>query len=309
MGPVLAAARTGAAHHDPLSQDPAASEAAVPDPAGHLVLVLGGVLGLLPLHAAWTHDRAAVTGRRYALDEALLTYAGNARVLDACRRAAAGITVQALLAVGDASGLAHARQELDAVSACFPDVTRLGDASAEEVLAALGGHQVLHFACHGLASPADPVASALLTAPGERLTMGQVLARGAPGTRLAVLSACETAIPSADLLDEAVGMPSSFIEAGAAAAVGSLWEVPDEATMMLMTRFYELWRTNDLPPAQALRRAQQWVRDSTNIAKLRRFPDTAEPADVVPEWARHDWEEGRKHASPWHWASFVYVGA
>lgn len=296
MGPVLTAA-------------PVAPEATLPDLTRHLVLILGGVLGLLPLHAAWTHDPAAVTGRRYALDVALLTYAGNARVLDSCRKAAVGITVRTLLAVGDASSLAHARQELDAVSACFPDVTRPGDASADEVLAALGGHQVLHFACHGVANPGDPLASALLTAPGERLTMGQVLSRGVPGTRLAVLSACETAIPGADLLDEAVGMPSSFIQAGAAAAIGSLWEVPDEATMMLMTRFYELWRTDGLPPARALRLAQQWVRDSTNVAKLRRFPDIAESADTLPEWARDDWEEGRKHASPWHWASFVYVGA
>jgi CHAT domain-containing protein len=139
--------------------------------------------------------------------------------------------------------------------------------------------------------------------------MEQVLGKGVRGTRLVVLSACETAVPGTDLLDEAAGMPSTFIEAGAAAAVGSLWEVPDEATMMLMARFYELWRTDGLPPAQALRRAQQWVRDSTNIVKLQRFPDIAERPDAPPDWAQNDWEEGRKHASPWHWASFVYVGA
>jgi CHAT domain len=277
--------------------------------ARHLILVPGGVLGLLPLHAAWTHDQTTETGRRYALDQVLVTYTGNMQVLDACRQTAEALTVNALCAVGDASGLPHARQELDAAANCFPQVTRPGAASAEAVLAALGGSQVLHFACHGLANPADPLGSALLIAPGERLTMEQVLGKGVPGTRLVVLSACETAVPGTDLLDEAAGMPSTFIEAGAAAAVGSLWEVPDEATMMLMACFYEFWRIDGLPPAQALRRAQQWLRDSTNIVKLQRFPATAERSNALSDWAQSDWEEGRKHASPWHWASFVYVGA
>ena len=33
-----------------------------------LVIVAGGLLGLLPLHAAWTPDTSRVTGRRYVLD-------------------------------------------------------------------------------------------------------------------------------------------------------------------------------------------------------------------------------------------------
>ena len=275
-----------------------------------IILVPGGLLGFLPLHAAWTHDPSAVTGRRYALDQARLTYTGNTRILAACRAAAAGIETRSVLAIGDPVGLAHATRELDAVCAQFAAVTRLEGASKDDVLAALGDHSVLHFACHGAVSPADPLGSSLRVAPQEQLTMRQVLNRRLTATRLAVLSACETAVPGAELPDEGVGMPSSFIQAGAAGAIGSLWEVPDVSTMMLMTHFYELWRKSDLEPAEALRQAQQWLRDSTNEAKLRRFPDVPElAAGALPEWALDIWEKGHDHASPLHWAAFTYVGA
>ena len=44
-----------------------------------VTLVPIGLLGVLPLHAAWTPDPASATGRRYALDLTVLTYAPNAR--------------------------------------------------------------------------------------------------------------------------------------------------------------------------------------------------------------------------------------
>jgi CHAT domain-containing protein/tetratricopeptide (TPR) repeat protein len=278
--------------------------------AAAMILAPGGLLGFLPLHAAWTHDPSAITGRRYALDQTRLTYTGNARILAACRAAATGIETRSVLAVGDPADLAHAAGELDAVCAQFAAATRLEGATKDDVLAALGDHSVLHFACHGAASPADPLASSLRVAPQEQLTMRQVLTRRLTAARLAVLSACETAVPGAELPDEGVGMPSSFIEAGAAGAIGSLWEVPDVSTMMLMTRFYELWRESDQEPAEALRQAQQWLRDSTNEAKLRRFPDLPElAAGALPDWAFASWKEGHDHASPLHWAAFTYVGA
>ena len=43
------------------------------------VLIPGGLLSLLPLHAAWTEDAGAPTGRRYALDEITFTYAPSVR--------------------------------------------------------------------------------------------------------------------------------------------------------------------------------------------------------------------------------------
>ena len=53
--------------------------------APRVTLVPIGLLGVLPLHAAWTPDPVCATGRRYALDRTALTYAPNARALGAAR--------------------------------------------------------------------------------------------------------------------------------------------------------------------------------------------------------------------------------
>jgi hypothetical protein len=41
--------------------------------------------------------------------------------------------------------------------------------------------------------------------------------------------------------------------------------------MMLLARFYELWRKERMDPTEALRQAQQWVRDTTNGQKRDHF--------------------------------------
>ena len=47
------------------------------------VLIPTGLLGLLPLHAAWTPDATTPTGRRYALDSVTFRYAPSAMALAA----------------------------------------------------------------------------------------------------------------------------------------------------------------------------------------------------------------------------------
>jgi hypothetical protein len=94
-------------------------------PAKRAVLVPAGLLGLLALHAAWTNDPHTPTGRRYALDEALRTYAPNARALTAARRLADRIPVEHVLVVEepwpvDASPLPYVLDEARAALAAFP---------------------------------------------------------------------------------------------------------------------------------------------------------------------------------------------
>jgi CHAT domain-containing protein len=158
---------------------------------------------------------------------------------------------------------------------------------------------VLHFACHGSANPAEPLASALDLARDRKLTLRDVMGQRLPRARLAILSACESAVPGAALPDEVIGLPTGFIEAGAAVVIGSLWVVPDLSTMVLMACCYELWQRKRLEPAEALRQAQQWLRDSTKDEKARWFPDTAVDLERMP---------ARMLQAPDHWAAFAYVG-
>ncbi|GAA1261293.1 CHAT domain-containing protein [Kitasatospora nipponensis] len=279
-------------------------------------LVPAGLLGMLPLHAAWREDAAAPSGRRYALDDLLLSYVPNARTRTAAAEGARRAAPDGLLAIEDprpvtAGPLPAAGREVRSAMAHFARSRSLSGerATRPAVLAALGEYPVLHFACHGFADAAEPLASGLLLACDESLSLRDLLVRGPLNARLAVLSACETAVPGADLPDEVINLPAGLLQAGIGGVVGSQWSVNDASTMVLMARFYELWRVDALDPAQALRRAQQWVRDTTNGAKRDRYPDIEElRGSRVPAQAKQLWEGARAHRAPWYWAAFVYVG-
>jgi CHAT domain-containing protein len=139
-------------------------------------------------------------------------------------------------------------------------------ATAQAVLDALGSAGVVHFACHGVARPTQPTESFLLMANDERLTVRALASRagGRLSADLVLLSACETAVAGTVAIDEVVNFPTAFLELGASAAIGSLWVAPDEATALLMVRFYWSWRSNGLGLPEALAEAQRWLRDATN---------------------------------------------
>jgi tetratricopeptide (TPR) repeat protein len=287
------------------------------EPVERATLVPAGLLGLVPLHAAWREEPGAPSGRRYALDEVLLTYAPNARALTAAEALAREVGVDGLLAVEDprpvtARPLPGAAAEVEAARSHFSRSCRLesGRATREEVLAALDEYPLVHFACHGFADVASPLESALLMANDEHLTLRDLLTEVSTNARLAVLSACETAVPGAELPDEVVNLPTGLLQAGTAGIVGSLWSVPDASTTALTARFYELWQEEGLEPAEALRRAQQWVRDASNGEKRDRLPDLEELAgSQVPDRAKGIWERAHAHSHPYYWAAFSYIGA
>ena len=60
-----------------------------------------------------------------------------------------------------------------------------------------------------------------------------------------------------------MGLPAAFLELGAGGVIGSLWQVNDLATALLMARFYELHIDGGLAPAAALKQAKVWLRAAT----------------------------------------------
>jgi CHAT domain-containing protein len=93
--------------------------------------------------------------------------------------------------------------------------------------------------------------------PGEDgiLTALEVAALDLWGTRMVVLSACETALGDAKSGEGVYGLRRALVLAGSESQVMSLWKVSDEATRDLMIGFYQRLRAGE-GRADALRNAQ-----------------------------------------------------
>ncbi|MGW5852411.1 CHAT domain-containing protein [Streptomyces sp. NPDC055254] len=314
---------------------------------GQVTLVACGSLAGLPLHA-YVHDG------RCLLDEFTVSFAPSAAVL--ARRPPARSGPPVLAAVGNPTGdLRFASAEAAAVAVLLPwsrSVVRQGAAAVAPVFLTrdLPGATHVHLACHGSFDPAGPLESAFVLAGGSRMTLRRIMAdRAFRGVRLVFASACRTASTDEFLPDEAIGLASGLLQAGAVEVIASLWNVNDLATMLVATRFYrELSRaartgtaadTGTAPAAgtgtgvgvgvgtgtgpvagigQALRTAQLWLRDST-AAHLSAW--CAELLGVVrDEAARARLREAAAYldglpgaalvyAEPRFWAAFVHLGA
>lgn len=110
------------------------------------------------------------------------------------------------------------------------------------------------------------------------LTALEVLGLNLTGTKLVVLSACETGLGEIHEGEGVYGLRRSFQEAGVAEVISSLWEVSDAGTQALMTRFYGRLLAGE-PARDALRTTQLELLES-------------------PEWGY-----------PYIWSAFMIVGS
>lgn len=283
--------------------------AAVLPPTGVVTLVPAGPLAELPLHAAGAAPGADGVWRdRTSL---VFRYAPNARVLLRARRTAqeehrgdADLLTVSVPAAAGQPPLRCATIESREVAAGFgPRARRPDPATVAQVLEALDGCAVWHFACHGVHLAHAPLESRLELADGP-LTVREVFARPRGRAELAVLSACRTATIDRSRADELVGFPSALLQAGVGGVVATSAEVDDQAAMLLVLSFFERYRRGETP-ARALAGAQAWLRGATNAELQDAFPDVHQPPDLDDE----RWPAARPFRGPSTWPLFSYTGA
>lgn len=157
----------------------------------------------------------------------------------------------------------------------------------------------------------DPAQGRVLLLPASDLAEARIREALASGTGIGDIRQSR---------DEYVGLPAGFLQAGAAGVVSSLWSVNDLSTALLVIRFYENHLRGKLPPAQALRQAQLWLRDVTNAELSELFAQyKATAADAPNRMAYATAQENfrlhtlrdpneRPFAHPYYWAAFAFYG-
>jgi CHAT domain-containing protein/Tfp pilus assembly protein PilF len=161
--------------------------------------------------------------------------------------------------------LKFAQQEVETIADMFGAQPLVGDSATESNLRSQApGASILHLAAHGQYNPDNPLFSTIFLTGDQQedgrfevheiynLDLTQV-------TELVVLSACETQVGAVSAGDEVVGLTRAFLYAGTPTVIASLWNVDDEATTLLMERFYTHLR-DGMSKAQALQAAQSDVR-------------------------------------------------
>ncbi|HKI02904.1 MAG TPA: CHAT domain-containing protein [Thermoanaerobaculia bacterium] len=213
---------------------------------------------------------------RYLVEDHAIAVAPSANVYVRClerSRKGGGQPPETALVVGATTfdflqfplpRLPQAGKEAMLVAASYPRTRLLigPEASRSRFFAELARKpEVIHFAGHAVPNLAFPELSLLLLAPepGKKAS-GVVYSYEVQGvrldrTRLAVLSACDTAAFGEPDSEGAVGLARPFLAAGVPSVLASLAPVEDEHGREVLTRFHLQLRAGD-SPAEALRAAQ-----------------------------------------------------
>lgn len=211
------------------------------------------------------------------------------------------------------------REEVVGVAAVIPGATiLLGPEASEQNIArmaesgTLREFDTIHLATHALVDAERPERSALVfsrvnlpdpleaTITDARIFDGLVMAKDIVrewdlNAKLVTLSGCQTGLGRKTGGEGYIGLAHAFFQAGARSLLVSLWRIEDEATSLLMKRFYQnLTGTyqderggsmeKPMSVSRALREAKHWLRNYTN-------------------------EEGRQPFwHPAYWSGFVLIG-
>jgi CHAT domain-containing protein/predicted negative regulator of RcsB-dependent stress response len=246
-----------------------------------VVFVPHKALHLLPFQALHGPKGWLVQERAVAAAPSASVYAAmqNARTT----------TQTGLLALGNPASMAGdpplpgAESEVKKISAIVKgSETFIGkDATKVRFMSRAPANGIVHLAAHSIVDELDPLYSIvrLASSPegGGDLEAHEVYRMRLTGTRIVVLSACDSGSGRISAGDEFWGFQRTFLGAGARTLLLTHWPVYDDSTAQLMERFYVHLQKE--APAEALRKAQ---------------------IEVI---------QSGKHAAPVHWASFMLVGS
>jgi CHAT domain-containing protein/Tfp pilus assembly protein PilF len=186
---------------------------------------------------------------------------------------------------------------------------------------------IFHFTGHAYHNTKQPSQSALILKNQQPLTSQEIAKFDLKSYYLVCLSACETGITGKEeLIDEFVGLSSSFLAAGAVYALSTLWIVDEISSALMMIRFYQILNEqrcqNKLHPALALKEAQKWLRTITyselsnwylELSEVTKdnsgcSQDLRDEANLIRRDRAKIESDKPPYADLYHWAGFTITG-
>ncbi|MGJ3251911.1 MAG: tetratricopeptide repeat protein [Elainellaceae cyanobacterium] len=214
-------------------------------------------------------------------------------------------------------GLPFAGQEVENLAAAFPGTTKLldEDFSRTATEPIMDSHTIVHLATHAAFVQGSPSDSFILFGNGDYVTLEEIKSWEGRFNQvdLIVLSACETGLGGLAFGDSELGNGEEILgfgylmqQAGAAAAIASLWPVNDGGTQVLMDAFYAALR-NGYSKAEALQRAQIALitRDET-VLELE--GDRGVAVEIIDTRNGQPLSQSNGLAHPYYWAPFILIG-
>jgi CHAT domain-containing protein/tetratricopeptide (TPR) repeat protein len=250
----------------------------------HLVVVPHGVLHYLPFQALFD-------GEAYLLENYEISYLPGASFLRFCvgngsDRMQPLQTNKRLTAIGNSSQerLPYTVEEALAIASLWDGQALVEEQATLEAFRRLAPKSVaIHLAAHGDFRPDNPLFSGLALADGWLTTLDIFNMR--LNASLVTLSACQTGRSVVGGGDELLGLMRSFLAAGAATLVATLWAVEDRSTAQLMSSFYGRLAGGETKGA-ALRRAQLELMDGRSSQQDFSHPYFWAPFSLVGNWGQ-----------------------
>jgi CHAT domain-containing protein len=214
----------------------------------HITWCLTGPLTFLPIHAAGLYG---VKDERKIFDYVVSSYTPTlAALLSAKHPSVQGSGIPQLLAVSQPATphqrwLPGTEREINTIQTIQAStgrlsITRLDDqeATVAAVLQGMKECNWIHLACHGVQDAAHATDSAFILVDG-RLMLKEIMKQSFSHTKLAVLSACQTAKGDKTLREEAIHLAAGMLMAGYGSVVASMWSIRDDDGPIIAEQFYK----------------------------------------------------------------------
>jgi tetratricopeptide (TPR) repeat protein len=133
------------------------------------------------------------------------------------------------------------------------------------------------------------------------------------GTELALMITCVSGLGAIENSEGVFGLRRALSIAGAKYVITSLWNIPTKPSVLLMNKFFELYRSADRPtPPQALAQAQNYVRNITlgELKELEIGQSIVEElqGETVRKLSLTATDDVKPLADPHYWGAWICQG-